>query len=149
MQMIFKLIKGSRWGALGSVGISTLMVAAPISTMAIQSPVQDSSAQEQKVAPDNSKKNVRDRKDQNPTPMDQGGSAGDLKITKDIRQEINHKKEISTNGKNVKIITIDGAVTLRGPVATEEEKQLIYDIASKIAGSAKVKNELEVKSRKY
>ena len=47
----------------------------------------------------------------------------------------------------MKIITIDSVVTLRGPVATQEEKQLINDIACRIAGATKVKNELEVKSR--
>jgi osmotically-inducible protein OsmY len=45
----------------------------------------------------------------------------------------------------VKIITIDGRVTLRGPVDTAEEKRLIGEIANRIAPSGNVDNQLEVK----
>jgi osmotically-inducible protein OsmY len=48
-------------------------------------------------------------------------------------------------GPNVKILTIDGRVTLRGPVYTAEEKRLIGEIAEWIAGSGNVDNQLEVK----
>lgn len=136
-------------GAPGCMGIATMGVAASINAMASQlstqeTSVQDTQTEKEKVLPDNSKKNMRDRNDQNPTPMDQGGSAQDTKITRDIRKEISHKKEVSTNGKNVKIITVNGVVTLRGPVASSQEKHLINDIACKIAGPTKVKNEMEV-----
>jgi osmotically-inducible protein OsmY len=46
---------------------------------------------------------------------------------------------------NVKFITIDGRVTLRGPVDTAEEKRLIGEIADRIARSENVDNQLEVK----
>jgi osmotically-inducible protein OsmY len=36
---------------------------------------------------------------------------------------------MSVNAQNVKIITVDGRVTLRGPVNTAEEKRLIGEIA--------------------
>ncbi len=52
---------------------------------------------------------------------------------------------MSVNAKNVKIITIDGQVTLRGPVNTAEEKRLIGEIADRIARSENVDNQLEVK----
>ena len=51
---------------------------------------------------------------------------------------------MSTNAKNVKIITIDGQVTLRGPVNTAEEKRLIGEIANRIAQAGHVDNQLEV-----
>ena len=51
---------------------------------------------------------------------------------------------MSTNAKNVKIITMDGQVTLRGPVNSAEEKRQIGDIANRIAQAANVNNQLEV-----
>jgi osmotically-inducible protein OsmY len=51
---------------------------------------------------------------------------------------------MSVNARNVMIITIDGQVTLRGPVNTAEEKRLIGAIADKIAKSGNVDNQLEV-----
>jgi osmotically-inducible protein OsmY len=48
------------------------------------------------------------------------------------------------NAQNVKIITVDGRVTLRGPVNSEEEKRLIGEIADRIAHSENVDNQLDV-----
>jgi osmotically-inducible protein OsmY len=44
----------------------------------------------------------------------------------------------------VKIITQDGKVTLRGPVASPEEKKRIEEMASQVAGAGNVQTELEV-----
>ena len=52
---------------------------------------------------------------------------------------------MKVRGPNVKIITIDDRVTLRGPVDTAEEKRLIGEIADRIARSENVDNQLEVK----
>jgi hyperosmotically inducible periplasmic protein len=52
---------------------------------------------------------------------------------------------MSTDAKNVKIIIIDGHVTLRGPVSSAEEKSVIGEIATRIAGAGNVDNQLEVK----
>src|SRR5262245_41669991 len=64
---------------------------------------------------DNSGRNVRDRGDKTLTPMDQGGSEADRTITQDIRKAVVANDHFSTDAKNVKIITVDGVVTLRGP----------------------------------
>jgi osmotically-inducible protein OsmY len=53
-------------------------------------------------------------------------------------------ESVSTNGKNVKIITVDGVVTLRGPVKSETEKKNIGAKAQQIAGVKNVENQLEV-----
>jgi len=45
---------------------------------------------------------------------------------------------------NVKIITLDGRVSLRGPVNTAEEKRLIGEITDRIAHFENVDNQLEV-----
>ena len=88
--------------------------------------------------------NVRDRQDQTLTPLNQGNSKADVATTAQIRKEIIAAKNMSVNAQNVKIITIDGQVTLRGPVNTAEEKRLIGEIADRSAHSGNVDNQLEV-----
>jgi len=95
---------------------------------------------------DNTKRNVRDRDSSTLTPLDQGNSKSDVSTTADIRKEIMARKGISMNAKNVKIITQNGRVTLRGPVETSEEKRLIGEIANRMAQSENVDNQLEVKA---
>jgi sporulation protein YlmC with PRC-barrel domain len=95
--------------------------------------------------PDNTATNVRDRNNSTLTPLNQGNSKADLATTAQIRKEIITGKDMSVSAKNVKIITINGQVTLRGPVKTAEEKRLIGEIADRIARSENVDNQLEVK----
>jgi hyperosmotically inducible periplasmic protein len=95
--------------------------------------------------PDNAERNVRDRNDSTLTPLDQGHSQADRDITAQIRKEIVAEKNMSMNAQNVKVITVDGRVTLRGPVNTDEEKRLIGEIADRIAHTGNVNNQLEVK----
>ncbi len=95
--------------------------------------------------PDNTALNARDRNDRNPTAFDQGNSAGDVDITARIRQGIVDNKDMSLNARNVKVITRDGQVTLRGPVNTAEEKRMIGEIATRAAVLGNVRNEIEVK----
>lgn len=98
------------------------------------------------VEPDNSGRNVRDRDDQNKTPGDQSESEADRAITQNIRQAVTADDSLSTNAKNVKIITSDGTVTLRGPVKSEKEKADIEAKAKQVAGVKKVDNQLEIAS---
>jgi hyperosmotically inducible periplasmic protein len=93
----------------------------------------------------NTARNVRDRADGTLTPLDQGNSKSDVDITSRIRKGILAEKDMSINAKNVKIITNQGQVTLRGPVNTAEEKRAIGDIANSVAIAANVDNQLEVK----
>jgi len=95
--------------------------------------------------PDNTARNIRDRNNSTLTPLDQGTSKADVATTAQIRKEIIADKNMSLNARNVKIITLDGQVTLRGPVNTAEEKRLIGEIADRIAHSENVANQLEVK----
>ena len=78
------------------------------------------------------------------TPLDQGNSQADIDTTAQIRKEILATDGMSMNAKNVKIITMNGHVTLRGPVNSEDEKHQIGDIANRIAQSSNVDNQLEV-----
>ena len=93
--------------------------------------------------PDNTGRNVRDRDDQMPTSGDQSESEQDRKLTQQIRQAIVADDSLSMTAHNVKIITVDGVVTLRGPVKNAEERNAIGAKAVKIAGAGKVQNKLE------
>jgi hyperosmotically inducible protein len=94
--------------------------------------------------PDNTARNVRDRDSSILTPLDQGNSQADIDTTAQIRKEIIATDGMSLNARNVKIVTMDGHVTLRGPVNSEDEKHQIGDIAERIAQSSNVDNQLEV-----
>jgi osmotically-inducible protein OsmY len=98
------------------------------------------------TAPDNSGRNARDRDDQTKTSGDQSESEPDRTISQNIRAAITADDSLSTNGKNVKIITSDGMVTLRGPVKSDQEKAAIEAKAKQIAGVKKVDNQLEIAS---
>ena len=81
------------------------------------------------------------------TPMDQSNKPSDIKMTREIRRAIVKDRALSTDAKNIKIITIDGAVTLRGPVKTDQERADIAAKAAQLAGDSNVHNELEVAGR--
>ncbi len=93
---------------------------------------------------DNTARNTRDRDGRTLTPFDQGNSESDRDTTADIRKAILAVDDMSLNAKNVKIITKDGLVTLRGPVESADEKRQIGEIATRIAGDKKTDNQLEV-----
>ena len=96
------------------------------------------------VPADNTKVNQRDRNQNEPTADQQKENSNDRQLTAQIRRAIVKDKSLSTTAHNVKIISQNGAVTLKGPVKSEEEKQAIESKATEIAGSGKVDNELQV-----
>lgn len=98
-----------------------------------------------RAEPDNTGKNARDRDDATLTPEDQSGTEPDREMTRGIRRVLTASDQLSTSAKNIKIITVNGKVTLRGPVASEQEKQTIQAEAERIAGAGSVDNQLEVK----
>jgi osmotically-inducible protein OsmY len=98
-------------------------------------------------APDNTGRNVRDRGGDTLTPGDQSESQADRSLTQEIRQAVVADKSLSTTAKNIKIITNNGVVTLRGPVKDSQEKVKIEAKAQQIAGVNRVDNQLEVKGR--
>lgn len=93
---------------------------------------------------DNTARNLRDKEGNTLTAGDQGNSPGDIAITADIRKAVMARDGLSVNAQNVKIITINGRVTLRGPVNSEEERTIIGDIAGGVVEASAVDNQLEV-----
>ena len=96
---------------------------------------------------DNTGRNMRDRDDRTVTPMDQGGSESDRTITAEIRKSVVGNDSLSVNAHNVKIVTVDGVVTLRGPVKSTDEKAAIASAAQKTPGVKRVENQLEIERR--
>ncbi len=95
--------------------------------------------------PDNTKVNKRDRNAGAVTADQQKMNASDRETTQKIRRAIVKDKTLSTYGHNVKVISQNGMVTLKGPVHSEEEKRNIEAKAAEIAGANNVKSEISVK----
>jgi hyperosmotically inducible periplasmic protein len=102
-------------------------------------------ADNKKAEPDNTATNERDRSGETKTSGDQSNSSADLKITQAIRRALMKDSELSTTAKNIKIITDNGQVTLRGPVKNAQEKAKIDQLARSAAGGAKIDDQLDVK----
>jgi len=117
----------------------TLLVLTCLSTVTLAAMAADD-----KTKPDNTAINERDRSRETQTSGDQSNSSADLKITQAIRQALMNDSELSTTAKNVKIITNNGQVALRGPVKTAQEKAKIDQLAKSAAGGAKIDDQLEV-----
>jgi hyperosmotically inducible periplasmic protein len=116
---------------LGSLLLSASLLAAP--AVRHQDP--------QQPAPDNTKTN----KDQAPPTADQQKmNPADRAITQKIRKSIHDDANLSTYAHNIKIITQDGKVTLRGPVRSEEEKSALQAKAEEVAGAENVTNKLRI-----
>jgi hyperosmotically inducible protein len=110
-------------------------------------PAGTTSAPPAQEAPDNTGRNVRDRNDATLTPGNQSETEADRTLTQQIRRAVVADDSLSTTAKNIKIITINGVVTLRGPVNTPQEQAAIVAKAQQAAGADKVDNQLEVKGR--
>ena len=119
-----------------------VVLLAIIPLMPLTSFGQDQSTPPASTSPDNSAKN----KTHSNTADQQSENKSDRMTTKKVRQALMADKSLSTYAHNVKIITQDGVVTLKGPVNSEEEKQNIASKAAEVVGSLdKVTNQLTVK----
>ena len=106
---------------------------------------QDQAPPESTTSPDNTKINKRDRDPGQATADQQSNSQGDRDLTQQIRKAIMKDKSLSAYAHNIKVITQNGEVTLKGPVNTEEEKQAIGTKAAEVIGNPdKVHNQIEV-----
>src|SRR6266700_1111600 len=118
----------------------TLLVLACLSALSVAALSADD-----KTNPDNTATNERDHSGEAQTSGDQSNSSADLKITQAIRQALMKDNELSTTAKNIKVITANGHVTLRGPVKTAQEKAKIAQLAKSAAGGAHIDDQLDVK----
>lgn len=107
-------------------------------------PRTDSTVADAPAGPaDNTRVNARDN-DGGVTAGSQGQGKDDIKITKLIRQAVVKDDSLSTYAHNIKIITKNGAVTLKGPVRSDLEKQTVGKLAVEAAGAGNVTNLIEI-----
>ena len=104
-------------------------------------------AADEQADADDTALNQRDRSGESSTSGDQSNDSADLKITQAIRQALVKDGELSTTAKNIKVITANGQVTLRGPVNNAQEKAKVSQIAHSAAGGAKIVDQLDVKNQ--
>jgi hyperosmotically inducible periplasmic protein len=97
---------------------------------------------------DNTRVNKRDRSGEQVTADQQKQNSSDIELTRKIRSSISKDKSLSTYAHNVKVITQDGIVTLKGPVRSEEESKVIESKAAEVAGTSNVKNQLDIAPEK-
>jgi len=96
------------------------------------------------AGPESGAQNVREKVDESVTALEQGNSE-DVNLTEHIRQAIQSNGATSADAANVKVITTDGRVTLRGAVATDDEKRMMGDTAARFVSADRVDNQIEVK----
>jgi len=122
-----------RWLPLvgASLVLSTALMATPL-------------LQNQEPAPDNTRTNRGDANKDATTAGQQKMNPADRDTTKKIRSSIFQDKSLSTYAHNVKVITRDGKVTLKGPVRSEDEKSNIEAKAKAVAGEDNVDDQLEI-----
>ena len=96
---------------------------------------------------DNTRRNERGTEKRTLSPFDQSESKTDRRLTQQIRQALVKDSLLSVTARNIKIITVHGRVTLRGPVRREQEKEEIARQAAHIAGAQNVENQIEIEGK--
>jgi hyperosmotically inducible periplasmic protein len=96
------------------------------------------------AAGDNSKINQQDRQSSAPTADQQKNDSSDLQLTREIRQSLMKEKSLSTYAHNLKVISQNGKVTLKGPVRSEDERDAVLAKATQVAGEANVNDEMTI-----
>jgi len=124
---------------------TALIAAAALTLLAAAASAQDSAA-----APDNSKANASsvNSTDSMSTAEGQKNDAADISLARRIRRSVIADKSLSTYAHNVKIVAVNGAVTLNGVVRNNHEKNVIETKARSIAGEGNVTDDLTIAPRK-
>jgi len=105
---------------------------------------QDRTSPPTASAADNTRVNERDAQHDTTTPMDQPNNKSDIKLAADVRSAIVKDKSLSTKAHNVKLVASAGTVTLRGPVASADEKAKIAALVTAVPGVTRVDNQLDI-----
>jgi hyperosmotically inducible periplasmic protein len=117
-----------------------LMFAALLSSVGYAQSTETSSK------PDNTAVNKRDRSPSEVTADQQKMNASDRALTAKIRKAVVADKNLSTYAHNIKIISQNGTVTLKGPVQSDDEVRSIMAKATEGTGSPdKIVNQMSVK----
>ena len=125
--------------------VRTLLCSGLLLSVGVAVRAQDPTSQQAPPAADNTKTNQRDRSASEPTADQEKENRSDLDITQQIRQSIMKDKSLSTYAHNIKIVTQNGQVTLKGPVQSGDEKRAVETKAAEVAGQDKISSELDIK----
>jgi len=93
---------------------------------------------------DNTRSNKVDPTNKTATADDQKENESDRALTQKIRQSVVADDSLSTYAHNIKIVSVNGKVTLNGVVRSEQEKNTIAMKAVAVAGKDRVVNELKI-----
>lgn len=88
--------------------------------------------------------NQRDADGARPLPTDQSNDSADLQLLAELRQRITAQDNLSVSAQNIKILTRQGKVQLRGPVASPAEKSTIEQLVRATPGVTEVQNSLDI-----
>jgi hyperosmotically inducible protein len=124
--------------------LTTVAILGISNSVAFAADTASSTPKANEPAPDNSAANTKANSETGITAQEAGNAESDVKLTAKIRQALVKDKKLSTYAHNVKIITENGQVVLKGPVKSEAEKQDVESKAGRIAGADRVRSELEV-----
>jgi hyperosmotically inducible protein len=94
--------------------------------------------------PDNTKSNQTDPSNREVTADVQKENETDRGLVQRIRKSLMAKKDLSTYAHNVKIVALNGQVTLNGVVRSDDEKRKVASLAEEVAGKQNVVNDLKV-----
>jgi hyperosmotically inducible protein len=116
-----------------AIALLATLAAAPAATLLAQ-------------APDNSRSNAatENSADHGSVADGQSNAPRDLKLTQSIRRSVIADKTLSVDAHNVKIVTVDGHVTLNGVVRSDAEKSAVIAKAVTVAGADNVLDALKV-----
>jgi hyperosmotically inducible protein len=127
--------------------LGVALLASASATASVGAIAQDNAAAPvASTAADNTKMNERDKSPETIKPTDQPNDSVDIKLAAAVREAIVKDKALSTAAHNVKLVAVNGAVTLRGPVNSQVEKEKVGQRAAGVAGVSKVDNQLDVKT---
>jgi hyperosmotically inducible protein len=94
--------------------------------------------------PDNTKSNKTDLSNRQVTADAQKENEADRGLVQRIRKSLMAQKDLSTYAHNVKIVALNGQVTLNGVVRSDDEKSKVAGLAEEVAGKQNVVNDLKV-----
>jgi hyperosmotically inducible protein len=133
-------MKSIRFTSVASAALALLC-----SVGALNVPLARAQSSTSQAAPDKAPDNSKQNKNHAQTADNQTNAKSDRLMTASARKAIMADKDLSTYAHNVKIVTVNGAVTLKGPVKSDEEKQKVAADVSSVVSADKITNELTVK----
>jgi osmotically-inducible protein OsmY len=122
--------------------VIALLLASPAIVTSMTALAQDDASP---MAPDNTGANGSMQ--QSPTADQAGQQLSDRQIMQKIRSSVVGDKSLSMYAHNVKIISSNGKVVLKGPVRSDDEKTKIDAAATAVVGAQNVTDQMTIKAK--